>query len=437
MSLAPPVNLTPRHVLFLLWVLTSLAGAEAGPGPTVTMRVEPPDTRVSDQFGELGLANRPLRLRRLDVYNGGSIELSFQAAGYQTVTQSVSAAYFNSHESYPADGTLRLQPDSPAAYLAYYRVPLILGGVPLLVGVVLLWRSRRKDPWTEKLKAHLASADPRAPAGQLGPYVVMERLGGGGMATVYRGLSATDPGSRPVALKVLDPTDGVADQEFLSRFQREVNLYRELDHPNIVKMYDYGEHDGSIYLVLELIEGGTLRSRVRPGGLSPEETLQVLEPLFEAVQYAHGLGVVHRDLKPENIMLTTTGTVKVADFGLGKALDSKSLTRTGTALGTPAYMAPEQIKGVLFEPASDQYALGVIAYELLCGRRPFEAEDPLQIVFAKMSEPTPLCSCFRSDVPEGVDAALARMLRSEPGERFGNVTEAGAVLFQALRGWNR
>jgi serine/threonine-protein kinase len=169
--------------------------------------------------------------------------------------------------------------------------------------------------------------------------------------------------------------------------------------------------------------------------MDPVLARHYIQPLFAAVDYAHNQGVVHRDLKPENIMITITDVVKVADFGLGRALDSESLTRTDTALGTPAYMAPEQVKGVHFEPASDQYALGVVAYEVLCGKRPFEAAEPVQMIFKHVSEPPRPPRDLRPDIPADVEAVLLKMLAKEPHERYATVAEAGKHLVEALDRW--
>lgn len=427
-----------RRWVCLLALLCSLVASAQVTGPDVTFQVWPPETQVADQFGKLGVVSRPVRLREPSAYDRGDIELTFQAPGYETVTFSVSQAYFQTRKSYPPEGSLQLKPASPAAFLATYRWQLVGVALPLTLALLLASRARKREKRAEAIEAKIAT--PARPdernklTGVIGNYNLLEKLGGGGMATVYRGVDLTNSKADSVAVKVLHESVSITG-EFASRFRREVNLYRQLDHPNIVKMYNWGEQDGLIYLTLELVRGGTLRTRILPEGLSSTQARHYLDPLFAAVDYAHRQGVVHRDLKPENIMITSSEVVKVADFGLGRALDSESLTRTDTALGTPAYMAPEQVKGVHFEPASDQYALGVIAYEVLCGRRPFEAAEPVQLIFKHVSEPPTPPRSLRPELSPELEAVLLKMLAKEPGGRYPGVAQAGQALVEALDRW--
>jgi serine/threonine-protein kinase len=267
----------------------------------------------------------------------------------------------------------------------------------------------------------------------LGPYILAGVLGGGGMGTVFRGVRKDQPSDPPVALKVLHV--GRQEQDFFPRFKREAELYALLNHPNIVSMLDYGEEDGVYFLALELMDGGTLSARLSPNGLSLSEAKHYLEPLFKAVQFAHDKGVVHRDLKPDNVMLTSAGVLRVTDFGLGRSLTSKTLTATGDIMGTPSYMAPEQIAGVHFEPATDQYALGIIAFQLLTGHLPFEAPDPMTVIFQHVSAPPPAPSSLRADLNPQIDAAILRMLSKEPGHRYPNVGDAWFALEKGLEPW--
>lgn len=415
-----------------------LAARAQNAGPDIVFNVHPAGTRVADQFGPLGTVDRPVRMRPRESYERGNIELTFTAPGYKSVSISVAQAYFQTSKVYPAQGALQLPPASLRAFLETYRWSLLGAGLPLALGLYLAARARRQVRRAEAIEAKIAApaqADEKNKlTGVIGNYNLVEKLGGGGMATVYRGVDLTNSRADSVAVKVLHESVSTTG-EFASRFKREVNLYRQLSHPNIVKMYNWGEQDGLIYLTLELVKGGTLRSRIVPGGMTPLLARHYLEPLFAAVDYAHKQGVVHRDLKPENIMITRNDVVKVADFGLGRSLDSESLTRTDTALGTPAYMAPEQVKGVHFEPASDQYALGVVAYEVLCGSRPFEAAEPVQMIFKHVSEPPRPPRELRPDMPREVEAVLLKMLAKEPQERYAGVAEAGKNLIEALDRW--
>ncbi|MEW6284432.1 MAG: protein kinase, partial [Candidatus Eremiobacterota bacterium] len=271
----------------------------------------------------------------------------------------------------------------------------------------------------------------------LGGYTLVDELGGGGMARVFRGVPAdTLDDDQAVAIKVLH-RDYAQDPELQMRFRREVRLCRELNHPHIVRLLDWGEQDGVTYLVLELVRGKTLRDRLPPHPLTPEEAFDLLDPILDAVSYAHSMGIVHRDLKPENVMLTDSGTVKVMDFGLARRQQSQSnLTRTGATLGTPAYMAPEQARGGRLDPASDQYSLGVLAYEILTAQKPFQGEDPLQVILQHLGEEPPPPSQIRRDLPPGVERAVLRMLAKQPGDRFPDLAAARAALLSALRAWH-
>ncbi|GMU55824.1 MAG: hypothetical protein AMXMBFR33_49700 [Candidatus Xenobia bacterium] len=413
-------------VAVLLWCL--VAAGQAQPA-RVTFRTIPTGAQVNDQYGPLGVSGQPLVLRPADQYAGG-IYLTFKSPGYHDLKQTLTFAMVaRSDETYPPPGEapLSLKPASPAAFASYYRAPLglLLGGVA--VAGAWLTRLRRREQRVKKLTEVLdqdaTASMVEAIPGRLGDYQLLDKLGGGGMATVYRALK----GDEQVAIKVLRH-EAHQDTDFQARFRREADLYRQLHHPHVVMMLDYGQQRDLYYLVLELMEGGTLTQKIPPQGMPPEEAARILEPLGQAVQAAHDQGVVHRDLKPDNVMLTARGVLKVTDFGLGRSLTSTHLTATGTALGTPAYMAPEQVCGVLFEPATDQYALGIIAFELLTGKRPFEAVDPIQACFMHVSEPAPA-----PGVSPEVDAVILRMLAKKPEERYATVADAMHELLAALK----
>jgi eukaryotic-like serine/threonine-protein kinase len=186
-------------------------------------------------------------------------------------------------------------------------------------------------------------------------------------------------------------------------------------------------------LSMELIEGGTLRERLKNRAVSAREAWAALQPVCSALAYAHSRGVVHRDLKPENLMITAGGLLKVADFGLARAQDQKKLTQTGAVLGTPAYMAPEQIHGEAPSPSMDQYAIGVLAYELLTGRLPFRDPDPVRQIFMTLTE-TPVAPSKFAPVDPSVDRVVLRMLAKQPAERYPSVEAAAQALEQVLAG---
>lgn len=398
----------------------------------------PSDAVVADQFGDLGAARTPLRLRSADVYRQGDVRLTFRADGYQTATQSVSHAYFTTSTTYPAEGAVTLRPVSLSARLRAWRWPLAgaTAIVAVAVGALALARRRMREAQNlADLVLAPASADqPAALSGTVGPYLIIDRLGAGAMATVYRAVPVDDPEGTPVALKVVNEVTA-SSADFVGRFRREIDLYRRLSHPNIVRVCGWGEHGGLLYVALEVIEGGTLYDHLSSDGLPPDRALAFLSPLFRAVHHAHTQGVVHRDLKPENVMITRGGVVKVTDFGLGRALDSVRLTRSDGLLGTPAYMSPEQVLAAQTDPSMDQYALGVMAYEMVCGRLPFEGADAMQVAMMHLESEPPPPSRLRREVPAEVETVLLKMLSKSAVDRYANVEAAEQALTRALRAW--
>lgn len=257
-------------------------------------------------------------------------------------------------------------------------------------------------------------------------YLLVDLLGHGGMAAVYRGVPAeTMDESESVAVKLLS-RQLFAEPDFARRFQREVNAYQKLNHPNIVRVISWREMDASEeppYIILELVPGQTLGRAIPPGGMNWKKARPLLEQIFAAVGFAHGQGVVHRDLKPDNIMVDR-GRIKVMDFGLARSHDASQLTATGTVLGTPAYMAPEQLSQSSADPAVDQYALGAVAYRVLSGRLPHESDDMMSLFSKVLSGvPTPL-NQVRQGLPPALVAAVMRMLARDPAARFASVDEA-------------
>ncbi|HEY4002601.1 MAG TPA: serine/threonine-protein kinase, partial [Candidatus Xenobia bacterium] len=275
----------------------------------------------------------------------------------------------------------------------------------------------------------------------IGPYRLARRLGSGGMATVYAAFPNDvfgDPDKQNqnmVALKLV-LQEVAKEEDFRRRFMREVEISRRLDHPNIVHTIDWGEHLGELYLAMELVDGDTLRALVGGKMVPPMEAMSYLVPLFEAVDYAHRQGVVHRDLKPDNVMVSRLRTLKVMDFGLAKRHDVSRLTRitkTGTALGTPGYMAPEQIMGKEnLGPQVDQYALGVMAYEFLTGGLPYHAEDPIALMFKQCSDPPPSLRQFEPRLAKALDRAVLKMLSIEPVDRYPDVLSGLQAMQEAL-----
>ncbi len=261
---------------------------------------------------------------------------------------------------------------------------------------------------------------------RLGKYVIQQEIGRGGMARVYRGVDTVL--QRPVALKVLAPSLS-ADPEFAHRFEREAITAANLRHPAIVTIFDVGEADGLRYIAMEYIAGRTLNEVLQERGrLGLPLAIGILGPVADALDFAHSHGMVHRDVKPHNIMIDTDGRVLLTDFGIAiaPAEAGERLTRTGTFMGTPEYISPEQAQAQPLSGRSDLYSLGIVAYEMLVGRVPFEGSTPQQIMAHVYQTPPPPSSLDPASRPE-LDQIFARVLAKDPAHRFeraGNLVEA-------------
>ena len=257
-------------------------------------------------------------------------------------------------------------------------------------------------------------------------YEIVDRLARGGMATVYRAHDRRL--DRTVALKPMHVH--LADSpDFVSRFRREARAAARLSNPGVVAVYDQGSLDGVAYLVMEYVEGPTLRDLIAAGPLSVKEALGLVAQLLRPLGAAHRAGLVHRDIKPENVLLPSDGSVaKVADFGLARAVTEVTQTTTGNVLGTVAYLAPELITSGDSTSRADVFSAGVVLYELLTGEQPFTADSPIQIAFRNVHEDVPLPSKLVPDMPADVDELVATMTRREPQDRPADADEALALL---------
>ncbi len=253
----------------------------------------------------------------------------------------------------------------------------------------------------------------------LGRYHILEQLGEGGMATVYKAFDTRL--ERDVAVKIIRRSAFSAEvlERMLKRFEREAKALSKLTHPNIVGVIDYGDYEGSPYIVMEYLPGGTLKQRL--GKPIPwQEAARILLPIARALQFAHGQGIIHRDVKPSNILITLSGEPMLSDFGIAKILESEetqTLTGTGVGVGTPEYMAPEQWTGRA-TPRSDVYSLGVVFYEMATGRKPYVADTPAAILLKQATEPLPRPTLLVPDLPGAVEKILLKVLARKPEDRY-------------------
>jgi serine/threonine-protein kinase len=255
-------------------------------------------------------------------------------------------------------------------------------------------------------------------------------IGKGGMGEIYR---ATDTMlGRAVAVKML-PDRYAGDSDVRGRFMREALAAARLSgDPHIVTIYDVGEHDERPYLVMEYLSGGSLEDQLRDGPVPLGRALRWLEQAAQALDHAHAAGVVHRDVKPANLLLDRNDDVQVADFGIASATGLDSLTMTGTVMGTAGYLSPEQAQGERATPASDRYGLGVLAFELLTGSRPYSGDSITAEASAHVAAPIPSASDRNPELPPEVDDVFRRALAKEPRDRFASGAEMVAALRQAL-----
>ena len=264
----------------------------------------------------------------------------------------------------------------------------------------------------------------------LGKYRVLEALGRGGMAQVYRGYHPQL--DRYVAIKVLR-ADLVDDENFLKRFRREAHAVSGLRHANIVQVFDFDVQDDYYYMVMELLEGDTLRARLneyrlRKQRMPLDEIVHILTDTLSGLGYAHGEGVIHRDIKPANIMLTKKGQAVLTDFGIAQILGSTQVTVSGALMGTLNYMAPEQGLSGQCDARSDLYSLGIVLYEMLTGYTPFDADTPLAILMKHLNDPLPLPSKLDPNLPPSLEQIVLKALSKSPADRYQSAAEMAAAL---------
>ena len=415
--------------LLTAFFLSSLAAHAQKP---LVVETFPPGAKIliaDRQY--VGLTCQPL-----DNLPSGTYSLTLRLDHHEPVTVTVSGNDFVKG-IYPPQGVIKLPALSFSQAVkdqVTYRAPLLLGLLALATALAYAVRRLLKD---RKRQLYLETFQPSEGAQgsllmeRIGEYRVVSTLGQGGMAEVYLAVpNDTLNMGKAVAVKVMSRS--LRDRpDLVERFEREIKLGGQLSHPGIVELTDWGWQGERLYLVMEYIEGQALRK------LLPElqgdwvKIVDILSQLMLAIDFAHQRGVAHRDLKPENVMITPDGRVKVMDFGLARAVESETLTDIGTALGTPKYIAPETIAGHGADDRADQYTLGVVAYELLTGRPPFEGNAVPFLLYSHSNLEPPAPSTLAS-LPVEVDLVIARMMAKNPRERFRSVEEARVELLKAM-----
>lgn len=302
-----------------------------------------------------------------------------------------------------------------------------IGGAAM---VTFLFHLKMRSDRAKSMDSLKAKADDNDPLimSELDGYRLVEELGTGANAKVYKGLPDESLNeAEAVACKILKE-EATKGEEFMSRYNREIRIAHKLDHPGIIKVHGWGQQDGLYFITMEYVKGGTLADEIVEGGLPLDKVVDYMSQLMAALQHAHDQQVVHRDIKPENILFSE-GKCKVSDFGLGRALvDDVSLTKEGTVLGTPAYIAPEQIHGKKPTAACDQYALGVLFYELLTGSRPFISDDSLALLMQQLQAKAPSPKESRPELSDEICAIVARMMEKKPEDRYPELKDALADL---------
>lgn len=398
-----------RSWLLVLW-LCSPGWAQL---PKVYFEVDPPEAEV--EITVRGESHRYQANREEYLRSKGLLNLHIRAPGYQEALVEVEADEIPRFpEHWPRGGAYRLRPASLGAYL--HRMPLWMVPVLLLSLAFLkfsnslrnLGRQRRRE--ARGATTAIAGVPWDLPPGVwVDGYKVWEKLGEGASGVVYR---VENEHGDAFALKLLKPLQ-VQTSETLGRFRREMKTLRDLNHPNIPYLADLGEFRGMSYLVMELLGPTTLLDRLNAGPLPAAEAVKVLRQLADALAACHKQGILHRDVKPENV-IWGEGRVRLSDFGLAREEGSGTLTQEGTILGTPCYMAPEIVQGERASAQSDQYSLGCLAYHLVAGGPPFQAENPMVVLMHHIEKnPPPL-----SHVPQPLTELIFTMLRKRPEHRF-------------------
>ena len=267
---------------------------------------------------------------------------------------------------------------------------------------------------------------------KIGIYEIKSELGRGGMATVYRGY---DPRfEREVAVKVLPQELLHADPQFRLRFEREAKIIAQLEHSAIVPVYDVGESEGQPYFVMRYMNGGSLSERIKAGVFTIDEAIQILAAIAPGLDEAHSKGIVHRDIKPSNILFDKRGNPYISDFGIAKLTQAQAGNVTGSAIiGTPAYMAPEQAQGIDVDGRADIYALGIILFEMLTGKQPYEADTPMAVAIKHITDPVPQIRQMNPKLPQGMETIIQKAMAKSKTDRFSTAVDMTDALREVAR----
>jgi hypothetical protein len=426
---------------------------------------------------EIGVSGKSIELDLSALPGKSDFSVVFSLNGYKEKHEKIPIKYFRTNARYPSSGALRLEAVSPFTdflYLVKENIIPVIGGLIILISIaayLFYLRMRRQAEYrvvertapppardqsrpdvrassergrtetrpdegsASQAPVRDSSASRQAPSGapvqsddprigrQYGQWRIVEKLSTSGTYSIYRALpkSSTDD-SHSVLVKVtaLDAGD---DDTFVQRFRREISITSELNHPNIIRVHGWGEEKGELYYATDLVRGKSLRTKILPGGLLLKDFLHIFKQICEGLGYAHDNGIVHRDVKPENIYINDHGRVIITDFTIAKGFAHVEITTSSMAFGTPGYMAPEQLQGATLDPRSDQYSLGVVAYELLAGCKPFPEVSLMAAIMQQLNEEPPPLSNYRSDVPAAVEKMVMRMLAKKPVERFYDLRE--------------
>jgi len=422
---------------------------------TILFRTKPPGARVYAEIITnpqshvyLGKADRPITIEKTSFPGSNRHNFYLDHDFYRRQVIQLQISTIKAGTTYTTE-VVALKPRIPVISFLLFSLKyhLLTTAAVILFSFIALWLLitkaillplnrykadvRRLEAWNA-LSRRVDREDPMYNR-LIGKYRILEKLGAGGMATVYKAVpEATLDDKEAVAIKIMQG-DKADDSEFSERFKREMRISTEMNHPNILRILDFGDDDGVLYIVMELVRGKPLRKVIPDAGYDLEGFMEVYRPILQALKYAHEKNVIHRDLKPDNIMIDDLGRVIVMDFGLARHQGGSMITASGVAIGTPAYMSPEQVSGKTLDARTDQYSLGILAFQMLTGQLPFYDENTINIMFKHVSDPPPPLRQFRSDIPVEVEKVVLRMLEKDPKDRYRDLEDVLRSMGAATR----